>query len=497
MDFFSNLAFGFGVALAPGNLLCALVGGLLGTLLGVLPGMGPVTALALLLPATYALAPVPALILLAALYCGTERGRAIAAMLVRSPGDAVPGMRNGKPVTRQGQAGAALAAGGLASFFAACVLLLALAATAPLLATLALPFGPADVCALMVLGLVSAAMLAAGSRLKALAMVVLGLLLSLVGGGGTGGVLRFAFGVPELADGIGLVAVALGVFGYGEILVNLAQAAPARQLVAVRLRGLWPGWRALGAMPVAALRGTVLGALLGVVPGGGARLSSFAALALEEKMAPGQTAAETDPVRAAAASGAASQAGAQSALLPLLSLGLPTNAVMVLLLGALNVHKLQSGPQLMGTQPELFWGLMASLLLANGMLLALNLPLVALWSRLMRLPYRWLFPAIVLCCSLGVYTLHHSLVDICLLAGFGLLGYVFHKLGMVPAPLLLGYVLGPVLEENLRQALQRAQGDWSVFVVHPLSAGLLLATLLVLVLLPGIRARHRDRFIEA
>jgi TctA family transporter len=496
MDALGNLLYGLGVALVPANLLCAVVGGLVGTLVGVLPGIGPVAALALLLPATWALAPVPALILLAALYCGARHGRAIATILAPLPGDAA--LAGGSPLARQGRAGTALAAAGLASLFASGMAVLVLAICAPLLSTLALSFGPAETFALMVLGLVSAAMLAAGSRLRALAMVVLGMLLGLVGSESESGPVRFAFGIPELEDGIGVVAIAMGVFGYGEILSNLAQNAPAREVIGVRMRSLLPGWQALRELPAAVLRGTALGALLGLVPGGGARLSGFAALALEDKVdgRAGQATGAPSSARAVAACEAASQAGAQTAFLPMLALGLPTNAVMVLLLGALGLHKLQPGPLLQASQPELFWSLIASLLLGNLLLLALNLPLIGLWSRLMRVPYRWLFPVIVLCGALGVYTLHHSIVDIWLVAGFGLAGYVFHKLGMVPAPLLLGFVLGPVMEENLQQALQRSQGNWSVFVLHPLSVGLLLAALAVLVVLPTVKARHTEAFVE-
>jgi TctA family transporter len=496
MEAFSNLAFGLGVALAPGNLLCMVAGGLLGTLAALLPGLGPVAALAMLLPASYALAPASALILLGAMVCGAQHGRRIAAILVQPPGD-VPG-GNGTLLARQSRAAVALAATGLGAFAAVSMATLLLAVGAPLLAALALPLGPTETFSVLLLGLVGAAMLATGSRLKALAMVLLGLLLGLVGQDRDSGVVRFAFALPELADGIGLVTLAMGVFGCGEIPSQLAQAAPARQVVATRLSALWPQRRALADAAPAALRGGALGMLLGLVPGGGARMAAFAAQALEQKMAgaPRDAPAQADPLGCLVAPDSASHAGAQSAFLPLLGLGLPTNAVMVLLLGVLVQHQIRPGPALLGQQPALFWGLIASLWLVNLLLLLLSLPLVGLWVRLLRLPYRWLFPAIVLVCAVGAYTLQHSIFDIWLVAAFGFAGYAFHKLGLVPAPLLLGFVLGPILEDLLQQALRLSNGDWSVFVRQPLSAGLLVAALCLLVLLPAVRARHKATFIE-
>lgn len=500
MDVLSNLAFGLGVALAPVNLLCALVGGLLGTLVGVLPGLSPVAAMAMLLPATYALSPVSTLILLAAVYHGAQYGRTIAAMWVQLPADAkaLTVGSDANQMARQGRATFVLASSGLASFFAASVVTLVLVACAPALSYLAIPFGAVEIFALMVLALVGAAMLASGSRLKALAMVVLGMLLGLVGHDTGSGMARFAFGIPELADGIGLVALAMGVFGYGEVLGNLAQSAPARQVLAARLRGPWPTLQDLKDMAAAVIRGTALGTLLGLVPGGGARMSGFAALTLEKKVAakPAEAALGTGNIRAVVAPESASQAGAQTSMLPLLSLGMPVNAVMVLLLGALGMHRLQPGPQLLGDQPELVWGLIASMWVGNLMVRLLNIPLIGVWSRLMRVPYRWLYPAVVLFCALGVYSVHNSISDIWLVAGFGCVGYVFSKLGMAPAPLLLGFVLGPAMEDKLQQALLLSQGDWSVFATHPLSAGLLLLALCMLVVLPAVRARHKQTFVE-
>jgi len=499
MEAFSNLAFGLGVAFAPVNLLCILLGGLLGTLLALLPGLGPVAALAMVLPASYALTPTSALILLGAVVCGAQHGRRITAILVLPPGDSLVGA--GSLLARQSRAAVALAATGLGAFAAVSMVTLLLAVGAPLLAAVALPLGPTDTFALLLFGLVGAAMLATGSRIKALAMLLLGLLLGLVGLDRDTGVARFAFGWFELADGIGLVVLAMGVCGYGEILSQLAHTAPAREVVGTRLRALWPQRRALSAVAPAALRGGALGLVLGLVPGGGARMAAFAAQALEKRIAgaPGDApgnAPEASQLGALVAPDSASHAGAQSAYLPVLGLGLPTNAVMVLLLGALVQHQMQPGPLLMGQQPDLFWGLIASLWLVNLLLVVLSLPLVGLWARLLRLPYRWLFPVIVLAGAIGAFTLQHSIFDIWLVAAFGLAGYVFHKLGLVPAPLLLGFVLGPVLEDLLQQALRQSNGDWSVFMRQPLSGGLLLAALILLVLLPAVRARHKATFIE-
>jgi TctA family transporter len=434
-------------------------------------------------------------------YCGAQYGHFIASILVQTSDDAAADNRggtDGNRLARQGRGAATLVVTGMAAFFAACLALLVLVAGAPLLASLAVPFGPAETFALLVLGLTAAAMLASGSRLKAFAMVLLGLLLGLVGRDGDSGVVRFGFGFAELDGGISLVALAMGVYGYGETLTALARSVPTRQVLGARLSSVWPGWQALRAMAPAVLRGSALGALLGMLPGGGARMSGFAALAVEKRVKgpDGEVPVGEGNIRAVVAPGAASQAGAQSAFLPLLALGLPANAVMVLLLGALQVHQLHGGPQLAASEPALFWGLIAALWLVNLMLALLSLPLIGLWSRLLRLPERWLYPAIVLCCAIGVYTLHRSIFDVWLVAGFGLAGYVFHQLGMVPAPLLLGFALGPALEGQLEQALHLSQGDWSIFVRQPLSVGLLLAALAVLFVLPAVRSRHRETFVK-
>jgi TctA family transporter len=502
MELLSHLALGFGVAFTPLNLLYALIGCLLGTLIGVLPGIGPVATIAMLLPATYTLAPVSALIMLAGIYYGAQYGGSTTAILVNLPGESssVVTCIDGYQMARQGRAGPALAAAGLGSFFAGCVGTLILAAFAPALTELAFQFGPAEYFALMVLGLIGAVVLASGALLKAVAMVVLGLLLGMVGTDVNSGVARFAFDIPELSDGIGFVAIAMGVFGYGEIISNLAQPEHARQFFGAKVQDLWPTRQDFKDMAPAVLRGTALGSLLGVLPGGGALLASFASYALEKKIKakPGEVPFGKGNIRGVAAPESANNAGAQTSFIPLLTLGIPPNAVMALMVGAMTIHNIQPGPQVMASNPELFWGLIASMWIGNLMLVVLNLPLIGIWIRLLSVPYRWLFPAIVLFCAMGVYSTNNSTFDIWLVAGFGFVGYVFHKLDMEPAPLLLGFILGPMMEENLRRALLLSRGDWSVFVSRPLSAGLLLVALvmLVLVLLPAVKTRRAQAFVE-
>jgi TctA family transporter len=502
LDLINNLALGFGVACTPVNLLYAFIGCLLGTLIGVLPGIGPVATIAMLLPATYALPPVSALILLAGIYYGAQYGSSTSAILVNRPGDsaAVVTCLDGYQMARQGRAGPALAAAGLGSFFAGCMGTLLLAALAPVLTDWALSFGPAEYFSLMVLGLIGAVVLASGSLLKALAMLVMGLLLSLVGTDVNSGMARFSFDLPELAEGIGLVALAVGVFGYGEIMVNLALPEQQREVLTAKVTGLWPSRQDFRQAVPAVLRGTGLGSVLGLLPGGGALLASFAAYAVEKnaKGQPGEIPFGKGNIRGVAAPESANNAGAQSSFIPLLALGIPPNAVMALMVGAMTLHHIQPGPQVMASYPGLFWGLIASMWLGNLMLVVLNLPLIAVWTKLLTVPYRWLFPAIVVFCAVGVYTTNHNTFDIWMVAAFGFMGYLFNKLDMEPAPLLLGFILGPMMEENLRRALLMSRGDWRVLVTRPLSAGLLIAAalLLVIVLLPAVKSRREEAFVE-
>jgi putative tricarboxylic transport membrane protein len=502
MDLLNNLSIGFGVAFTAQNLMYAFIGCILGTLIGVLPGIGPVATIAMLLPATYALPPIAALIMLAGIYYGAQYGGSTTAILVNLPGESssVVTCIDGYQMARQGRAGPALAAAGLGSFFAGCVGTLILAAFAPPLTELAFKFGPAEYFSLMILGLVGAVVLASGSLLKAISMILLGLLLGLVGTDVNSGVARFSFDIPELTDGIGFVVIAMGVFGYGEIITNLAQHEDEREVFTAKVQGLFPTKADFKAMAPAVLRGTALGSLLGVLPGGGALLAAFAAYTLEKKipLKPGEVAFGKGNIRGVAGPESANNAGAQTSFIPLLTLGIPPNAVMALMVGAMTIHNIQPGPQVMTSNPELFWGLIASMWIGNLMLIILNLPLIGMWIKLLTVPYRFMFPAIVLFCAIGVYSTNNNTFDIWLVAIFGFVGYVFAKLGCEPAPLLLGFILGPMMEENLRRALLLSRGDWSVFLTRGLSAGLLAAAalLLVIVLLPAVKNKREEAFVE-
>ena len=502
MELFDNLALGFGVAFTGQNLIYAFIGCLLGTLIGVLPGIGPLATIAMLLPATYALPPVAALIMLAGIYYGAQYGGSTTAILVNLPGESssVVTVIDGYQMARNGRAGPALAAAGLGSFFAGCVGTLILAAFAGPLTELAFKFGPAEYFSLMILGLIGAVVLASGSLLKAIAMIVLGLLLGMVGTDVNSGVARFSFDIAELTDGIGFIVIAMGVFGYGEIISNLAKSESEREVFTASVSGLMPTKQDFKDMFPAVLRGTALGSALGILPGGGAVMAAFAAYTLEKKtqLRPGEVPFGKGNIRGVAAPEAANNAGSQTSFIPLLTLGIPPNAVMALMVGAMTIHNIQPGPQVMTANPELFWGLIASMWIGNLMLVILNLPLIGIWIKLLTVPYRWLFPSIVLFCAIGVYSTNNNTFDIWMVAIFGVIGYLFIKLGTEPAPLLLGFILGPMMEEYLRRALLLSRGDWSVFITRPLSAGLLVAALalLVVVMLPSIKAKREEAFVE-
>ncbi len=502
MELYDHLALGFGVAFTLQNLMYAFIGCLLGTLIGVLPGIGPLATIAMLLPATYGLPPVAALIMLAGIYYGAQYGGSTTAILVNLPGESssVVTVIDGHQMARKGRAGPALSAAALGSFFAGCVGTLVLAAFAPPLTEVALSFGPAEYFALMVLGLIGAVVLASGSLIKALAMIVLGLLIGLVGTDVNSGVARFSFDIPELTDGISFVVIAMGIFGYGEIISNLSQDEEKREVFTGKVTGLMPTAEDFKRMAPAVLRGTALGSVLGILPGGGALLSSFAAYTIEKKtkLKPGEVPFGKGNIRGVASPEAANNAGSQTSFIPLLTLGIPPNAVMALMVGAMTIHNIQPGPQVMTSNPELFWGLIASMWIGNLMLVILNLPLIGLWVKLLSVPYRWLFPAIVLFCAVGVYSTNNNSFDVWLVALFGLIGYIFIKLGCEPAPLLLGLILGPMMEEYLRRAMLISRGDWAVFVTRPISASLLAAAavLLVIVLLPSIKKKREEAFVE-
>ena len=502
MDLFNNLALGFGVAFTFQNLIYAFIGCLLGTLIGVLPGIGPVATIAMLLPATYALPPIAALIMLAGIYYGAQYGGSTTAILVNLPGESssVVTVIDGYQMARKGRAGPALAAAGLGSFFAGCVGTLILAAFAAPLTEVAFKFGPAEYFSLMILGLIGAVVLASGSLLKAVAMIVLGLLMGLVGTDVNSGVARYSFDIPELTDGIGFITIAMGVFGYGEIITNLAQPEDKREVFLGKVTGLFPTKEDFRNMLPAVLRGTTIGSILGILPGGGALLAAFAAYTIEKKtkLRPGEVPFGQGNIRGVAAPESANNAGAQTSFIPLLTLGIPPNAVMALMVGAMTIHNIQPGPQVMTSNPELFWGLIASMWIGNLMLIILNLPLIGMWIKLLTVPYRWLFPAIVLFCAIGVYSTNNNTFDIWLVGAFGVVGYMWAKLSVEPAPLLLGFILGPMMEENLRRALLLSRGDWSVFVTRGLSASLLAvaAVMLIVVLLPSVKSKREEAFVE-
>jgi TctA family transporter len=407
---------------------------------------------------------------------------------------------DGYQMARNGRAGPALAAAGLGSFFAGCVGTLVLAAFAVPLTEVAFLFGPAEYFSLMILGLIGAVVLASGSLLKAIAMIILGLLLGLVGTDVNSGVARFAFDIPELTDGIGFITIAMGVFGYGEIISNLSVKEAHREVFTGKVQGLMPSKEDFRNMIPAVLRGTAIGSVLGILPGGGALLASFAAYTIEKKtkLRPGEVPFGRGNIRGVAAPESANNAGSQTSFIPLLTLGIPPNAVMALMVGAMTIHNIQPGPQVMTSNPELFWGLIASMWIGNLMLVILNLPLIGIWVKFLTVPYRWMFPAIVLFCAIGVYSTNNNTFDIWMVGAFGVAGYVFIKLGMEPAPLLLGFILGPMMEENLRRTLLLSRGDASVFVTRPLSACLLVAAfvLVTVVMLPTIKKKREEAFVE-
>ena len=502
MELLNNLMLGFGVAFTATNLLYAFGGAVLGTLIGVLPGLGPVATIAMLLPSIYALDATPALIMLAGIYYGAQYGGSTTAILINVPGESssVVTAIDGYAMARKGRAGAALAAAGLGSFFAGCVGTVIIAAFAPPLTEVAFKFGPAEYFSLMVLGLIGAVVLASGSLIKAIGMIVLGLLLGQINTDVISGVPRFSFDVPELTDGIGFVAIAMGVFGFGEIISNLGRPAETREVFTKNVTGLWPNKQDFKDAAPAVLRGTALGSILGILPGGGALLASFAAYTLEKKTRgrKGEVPFGQGNIRGVAGPEAANNAGAQTSFIPMLTLGIPPNAVMALMVGAMTIKGIQPGPQVMTSNPELFWGLIASMWVGNLMLVILNLPLIGIWIKLLTVPYRFLFPAIVTFCCIGSYTLNNNAFDVYMTALFAVIGYAFYKLGCEPAPLLLGFILGPMMEENLRRALLLSRGDWTTFATRPLSAALLAAALLmvVVVMLPSIKAKRQEAFVE-
>ena len=485
-----NIGLGFSVALSPLNLALCLIGCLLGTLIGVLPGIGPSATVAMLMPLTFHLPPVGALIMLAGVFYGSQYGGSTTAILVNLPGESssVVTTLDGHAMARNGRAGAVLAVAALASLFAGTVTTLVIAAAGPPVAKLALLFQSPDYVAVMVLGLVAAVVLAQGSLAKALAMIALGVFLGLVGTDVTTGMQRYTLGVNALFDGIGFVPVAMGLFGLAEIMLNL-EATQGQGRVVRPADRLWPSREDFKLATPAAARGTAMGVALGILPGSTTDIPAYAAYSLEKKLSREPEKFGHGMVQGVAAPEAANNASAQAGFIPMLSLGIPPNAIMAMMIGAMMIHGIAPGPQIIDKQPALFWGLVASMWLGNALLVVLNLPLIWVWVRLLTIPYRVLFPAIIIFCCIGCYSLKNNLSDVVIMAIFGVIGYGLRKMRFEPAPLLLGFILGPMLEENFRRAMLISEGDLSVFVTRPISAGFLAVStaLLMMVLVPSMR----------
>ncbi|MFH5925101.1 tripartite tricarboxylate transporter permease [Roseomonas xinghualingensis] len=490
MDLIANLAHGFGVALSLDNLLFALLGALIGTAIGVLPGIGPVATISLLLPITFGQPATTAIIMLAGIYYGAQYGGSTTAILLNLPGEvsSVVTALEGYKMARNGRAGAALTIAACGSFFAGSVATLVVAASGPMLTSVALSFGPADYFSLMLLGLIISAVLAQGSILKSIAMVVLGVALGLVGTDVQTGQQRFTFGVPELSDGLGFVSIAMGIFGLGEIILNL-ERPEARSVMSGKVGSLMLTKEEFRRSIPSVLRGTLIGSALGILPGGGASLSAFGSYMMERKISKYRHEFGNGAVEGVAGPESANNAAAQTSFIPLLTLGIPSNAVMALMVGALIIQGIQPGPRMVEAQPDLFWGLICSMWVGNLMLLVINLPMIGMWVKLLQVPYKYLYPAILVFCAIGVYSLNNSVFDVYQTLFFGIAGYIFAKLRMEAAPLLIGFVLGPMMEEHLRRAMLLSRGDVVVFVERPISATLLAiaAITLGLMLLPALR----------
>jgi TctA family transporter len=499
MDLIANLATGFAVSLTPANLGFCFLGALIGTLVGVLPGIAPITTIAILLPFTFSLPPSSSLIILAGIFYGAQYGGSTTAILVNVPGESssIVTCLDGHQMAKQGRAGQALAIAAIASFVAGTIATIVIATASAPLTWLALKFNAAEYFSLMVLGLTGSVVLAHGAPDKAIAMVLVGLLLGLVGIDVNSGSPRMTMDLADLGDGIGFVPIAIGMFGIAELAVTLGKVQD-RSLLAVKLKDMWPTWAEICQCIPAMLRGTALGSILGVLPGGGAALSSFAAYGLEKKTSRNSAQFGRGAIEGVAAPEAANNAGAQTSFIPLLTLGIPGNAIMALMVGAMMIQGIQPGPQVIVNQPDLFWGVITSMWLGNAMLVILNLPMIGLWVALLRVPFRLMFPAIVLFCCIGTYSAGNTVFDIWVMLIFSALGVFFYKVGAEPAPFVLGFVLGPMMEENFRRAMYISRGDPLVFVERPISALLLTmaVVLLVILVLPSIRAKREEVFQE-
>jgi TctA family transporter len=495
MELFNNLILGFSVAFTLQNLWFCFIGCFLGTLIGVLPGIGPLATIAMLLPITFNVPPVSALIMLAGIYYGAQYGGSTTAILVNLPGEtsSVVTCMDGYQMARQGRAGPALGIAAIGSFFAGCVCTLIIALFGPPIAEMALKFGAPEYFSLMLMGLVTAAVLAHGDMIKSLAMVTLGLLLGVVGTDVNSGMARYSFGIAELTDGIGFIVIAVGVFAVSEIVLNLGDKEE-RTVFTKKVSNLWPTWADIKQSSGSILRGTAIGAFFGVLPGTGPSIASFSSYMVEKKIAKDPSRFGKGAIEGVAGPESANNADAQCKFIPTLTLGIPASATMALMLGALTIQGIAPGPQVMTQKPDLFWGLIASMWIGNAMLVILNLPMIGLWVSLLKVPYRILFPCIMAFSCIGIYSVNNSAFEIYLTAFFGVIGFLWVRFEMQPAPMLLGFVLGPLMEENLRRALLISRGDPSVFFTRPISLAFMIMTGIILIVmgLPAIRARREQ-----
>jgi TctA family transporter len=499
METLNLLLLGLDQATLPVNLLWCFVGVLLGTLVGVLPGLGPAATMAILLPFTIGLEPVTSLIMMAGIYYGAQYGGSTTAILLNLPGEAssVVTAIDGYKMARNGRAGVALSTAAIGSFFAGTVATLLLALFAPSLAELGLLFGPAEYFSLMILGLIASVVLARGSLPKALAMVFVGILVGLIGQDVQTAVPRFTLGFEDLSSGVNFVVVAMGLFGIGELIKDL-ENPENRTAISAPFFSMIPSKDDMRRMVGPILRGTGIGSLLGLLPGGGALLAAFAAYAIEKRVSHPPEGFGGGAIEGVASPESANNAGAQTSFVPLLTLGLPANAVMALMFGALIMQGIAPGPTLISDHPDVFWGVIVSMWVGNVMLLVLNLPLIGIWTRLLTLPFRYLYPAILVFCSIGAFSLGNNVFDLWLLAIFGVAGYIFAKLDCDAAPLIMGLLLGPMMEENFRRAMFLSRGNPVIFVDRPISAALLAVTVvcLVIVALPRISSVREEAFQE-
>jgi len=499
MELFEHLAMGFGVALSWQNLALCLVGCLFGTMIGVLPGIGPLPAVAMLLPITFKLDPTGALIMLSGVFYGAQYGGSTTAILMKLPGEtsSLVTVLDGYALARRGKAGTALALAAIGSLVAGIIATILIGLAAPPLAAIALLFHSADYVSVMILGFVGAVVLAQGSILKALATIMFGAFLGLIGTDITSGEFRLTMGFNQIADGLGFTPVAMGLFGLAEIAHNLEQTRGAGHRTGI-IGSLWPSRADLRKSFPAMLRGTAIGAAFGILPGGGPTISSFAAYTVEKRVSKEPQSFGQGAPAGVAGPEAANNAAAQTCFIPMLSLGIPPNPLMALMIGAMMIHGITPGPEVITKQPTLFWGVVVSMLIGNVILVILNLPLIGLWVRLLKIPYSILFPSILVFCCIGTYTVDNSVGAVIVMVTFGIIGYVMLKLGCEPTPMMLGFVLAPMIEENFRRTLLLSAGDLSVFVTRPISLGFLLAAtaLLAAMAFSGLRRRRAEVFKE-